>query len=381
MKRAISLLLTIGLLLSLGLTAAAAAGMENFKTSRLYTGFTDVPQEAWYHSSVKAAYEYGLVKGATETTYQPNGALTVAEAIVLADRIHMLYETGKDTLQNGTPWYQTYVDYALAEELITGSTFDSYTRPITRGEMADLFSRALPTTEYTVINSIPENCPEDIVGHAFEENIRVLYRAGILTGNDVFGTFTPDQGIIRSEAAAIVSRIVDPSLRRKIELLEKWEYENVTVAMPYGADAAEPDMTTADGGLELLHEQAGIMVYKTKNASGGKAEMTIFEVPQEELGAALAEGLGIASMQGVKTAFGNIRAYRYDFELPADTETKLAMSGSFYVWMQGVDMMTVVVTTVHDGSAAGIEAARPLLADLVNNVRVSGNASSIHLVK
>jgi hypothetical protein len=53
------------------------------------------------------------------------------------------------------------------------------------------------------------------------EAIYRLYQAGILTGNDRYGTFTPDASISRSAAAAIISRVVEPSLRQHIALEEK----------------------------------------------------------------------------------------------------------------------------------------------------------------
>lgn len=45
-----------------------------------------------------------------------------------------------------------------------------------------------------------------------------VYRAGILTGNDGFGTFTPDSNILRSEVAAIVTRMTERSARKTISI-------------------------------------------------------------------------------------------------------------------------------------------------------------------
>jgi len=381
MKKIISFMLVLALTCTLGITGMAAGGMKNFTASRTYTGFTDVAEGAWYHGSVKAAFEYGLVKGSTPTTYNPTGTLTVAEAIVMADRIHMLYETGKDTLQNGTPWYQPYVDYAMQAGILTEGAFDSYTRNITRAEMADLFTRALPGKEYGLLNDIDEACPADVVGHKFAASIRTLYQAGVLTGNDPFGTFIPDANIIRSEAAAIVSRIVDPTLRKQVQLLEAWDYEHITVGIPYGALPTTPDAETADGGLELMHRDAGIMVYKTINATGGADGMTVLNVPRDVLGAELAKGLGISSVTGYELTFGSRPAYRFDFDMPAGDDDAAALTGSFYVYLKGSDMYMIAVMGIHDGSAEGAAAVRPLMADMVNSVKVEGHGPSIKLAK
>ena len=57
------------------------------------------------------------------------------------------------------------------------------------------------------------------------------------------------------------------------------------------------------------------------------------------------------------------------------------VSGSFYVWMQGTEMMMAAATVLHDGTDADRAEARALLADLVNNITVSGNMSSIKLAR
>ncbi len=49
----------------------------------------------------------------------------------------------------------------------------------------------------------------------YADEIYMLYRAGITIGSDARGTFNPDKFIKRSEVAAIVTRMVDDSLRIK----------------------------------------------------------------------------------------------------------------------------------------------------------------------
>jgi len=47
----------------------------------------------------------------------------------------------------------------------------------------------------------------------YRDAILTLYRAGVLTGNNVQGTFSPGNNITRAEAAAIISRVILPSSR------------------------------------------------------------------------------------------------------------------------------------------------------------------------
>ena len=46
--------------------------------------FLDVPSDSWYYSSVKAAWENGLIDGVTANEFKPNATLTVAQTIKLA---------------------------------------------------------------------------------------------------------------------------------------------------------------------------------------------------------------------------------------------------------------------------------------------------------
>jgi hypothetical protein len=74
--------------------------------------------------------------------------VTLAEALTMAARVHRIYQTGADGFVQSTPWYQVYVDYCVAQGIITGSDFADYTRPATRAELAYIFSNALPEAEF-----------------------------------------------------------------------------------------------------------------------------------------------------------------------------------------------------------------------------------------
>ena len=53
---------------------------------------------------------------------------------------------------------------------------------------------------------------------SYAEAVYRLYDAGVLTGNDAYGTFTPFSYITRGAAAAIVGRMADASLRKAVTL-------------------------------------------------------------------------------------------------------------------------------------------------------------------
>ena len=63
-------------------------------------------------------------------------------------------------------------------------------------------------------NAIPDVKATD----KFAPEIYEFYRAGILTGSDVKGTFHADSTIKRSEAAAILLRMFEEAARKSIAL-------------------------------------------------------------------------------------------------------------------------------------------------------------------
>ncbi len=200
MKRILSSILVIVLVLSLAPMTFAA------------TAFTDVAYSAWYFEDVAYAVSNGLVNGKTSTTYEPESQLTAAEAVKLASAMHQLDEDGKVTLEAGDPWYQPYVDYAKNEKIIDKNY--NWNTPITRGEYMDIFSRALPDSELTPINTVINNSIPDVdISDDYAEGIYKLYRAGVLQGSDSARNAFPDDTIKRSEVAAILTRMMDSSRR------------------------------------------------------------------------------------------------------------------------------------------------------------------------
>ena len=124
MKKLLSLVLSLALAFSLCVPAMAASeSMANFQKTATYNNqFSDVSASYWATPSIKLCYEYGFMKGTTPKQFSPTGALTVAEAIVMAARLHEIYTTGQSTLTNGEPWYQTYVNPASSRPATSPAT-------------------------------------------------------------------------------------------------------------------------------------------------------------------------------------------------------------------------------------------------------------------
>ena len=183
--------------------------------------FVDVPVSAWYADAVRDAWANGLIDGVDAAHFDPDGSLTVAQAIKLAAALHQRIENGTVTLKNGSPWYRSYLEYAVEhgviEESYLGYSAAALNAPVQRAEFAHiLYGAAKP---YAAINEIGANALPDVkTGDRYADEIYTLYRAGVLTGSDRSATFYPTSLIRRSEAAAILIRAFDEEARRTLTL-------------------------------------------------------------------------------------------------------------------------------------------------------------------
>ena len=217
MKKWMSLILTAALAASLCVPAMAAGG--KFEKVNTYTPgqFTDVPEDLWCAGNVQTAYEYGIMGGKSDTYFDTASSLTVAQTIVMACRLHSGYTGDGAEFAAGDPWYQSYLDYAAENGILW--EYDDYDAPVSRAAFAMIAGSALQDAALPVISDVEEGAIPDVPLDAnYTEAVYRLYDAGVLTGNDAYGTFTPFSHITRGAAAALVSRMADPSLRVAVTL-------------------------------------------------------------------------------------------------------------------------------------------------------------------
>ena len=212
---------------------SAFAALSSFTTQRSYLNqFVDVASDAWYYDNVKTAYELGLVNGSSTSTYSPDSNITVAEVQTIVARIHATYHGNEISAVDGA-WYTPYIEYCI-EHIDREICSMAYMAdgdeimadmPASRAYFAYLMYSALPSEEYTEINSIADGSLPDVdavlLGSGAPERIYTLYRAGILTGSDEYGTFHPYTNITRAEVAAIISRMIDPVQRKSLSLQQQ----------------------------------------------------------------------------------------------------------------------------------------------------------------
>lgn len=157
--------------------------------------------------------------------------------------MHEKYTTGKVTQGNSPTgkWYESYVAYAKKNNIITVDY--NWETKATRAGYISIFAHALPDSGLKAINEVPDGSIPDVpMSHAQAADIYKLYRAGIIQGVDSQFTCNHAANIKRSEVAAILTRMMDESARKKFTTVTTGELNITTqpkdVTVKEGEDAA-----------------------------------------------------------------------------------------------------------------------------------------------
>ena len=248
---ALAVILTFHLLSGFARTAEEASG---FTPIRTYTDqFADVSAGDWYYDTVTTLYELGLTEG-KGSGFDPDGELTVAEAVTMAARLRSLYETGDSEAgpasyaTEGGSWYLPYISYLQSAGTLGQELEGAYNRPATRAEMAHVLALALPESWFEPVNQELVTAAydsgqfiQDVTDTTpYQEDILRFYIWGITEGVDETGAFLPDEHVSRCQAAAMASRLAYSELRLTLdwEVLPSYSRRGTTLA-----DLVESDGT------------------------------------------------------------------------------------------------------------------------------------------
>lgn len=179
--------------------------------------FTDVDAHDWYYEYVQVMCGLGLMSGVKPDSFAPNSTVPLSQGVTMAVRVYEQYRGIEEPEKKPDgPWYTYYFQQAEAYGLLPETLKDvSPLRAATRAELASILWKCLPEEEMAVINeteSIPDYSPEE----PYWEGVLALCQTGILIG-DNHGRFWPDNRIRRSELAAVITRMVLPQYRIKLD--------------------------------------------------------------------------------------------------------------------------------------------------------------------
>lgn len=219
-KRLLTLCLTLTMLLSTLPFAAAAEG-DDWLIPRMrdYAAFTDTAGTIC-EEEADICCKAGLMDGVDSRHFLPQSGLTHAQIIVISARFHRLLSGGtldyfEPISLTGADWWTPYDGYLRQEipSLASSEDYAAMTQTPTgschRGEFLTLLAAVLKDTGTT----LPEINQVSAVPDCQKADLIAFYRWGVLSGKDEYGTLEEDAALTRAAAAAMLARIVDPSLR------------------------------------------------------------------------------------------------------------------------------------------------------------------------
>lgn len=125
------------------------------------------------------------------------------------DEDHTKREVIREALVDNAPeagaWYRDAAYYAVNNDV--NINFTAPEEPATRALFATWLALAAGRMpEVRLVDAIPDV-------DATDKDTYALYRAGVLTGKDEYGSFDAEGTLTRAEAATMVARVLDDSLR------------------------------------------------------------------------------------------------------------------------------------------------------------------------
>jgi hypothetical protein len=208
MKRIICLILTLMLSVSF---IGAYADTTTAKLNDLI--INEKPH--WAYDTIIRAASGNIIVGYPDGTFRPNNNVEVDAYIkMVICALGNSFDNGKDY------WASPFIEKAVNLKLINDNEFNTYRRAITREEAAKIIVQALSTIEQLpseeqidkYISKIPDY---KNIGDEYKKFVLSAYATGMITG-DTKGTFSPKYYLSRAEAAVIIMRILDKSLRKPI---------------------------------------------------------------------------------------------------------------------------------------------------------------------
>ena len=193
MKRILGAILTAVFLSALSIPCAAA------DTGRTYPGFSDVAEGSASYEAVKLCYERGLMNGTSDTAFNPQGKLSIAQLVVLAARLYDLQNGGDGTVPDLPDLRQPYLRFYDSEGNLFASFNSAQELQYNAGEQPYISLSNAPDAP-----DLPETCKLEI---GFEDYGQVRSFEGVKESHESAGG-TMHQGFVGTGY-----RFADPEAR------------------------------------------------------------------------------------------------------------------------------------------------------------------------
>ena len=237
-KRMISLILSLTLLLSLSVSAFAAA-------PTVQPHFTDVPTSHWAYTQIERAYSDGVIAGTAGNAanytgvFSPSGTLTEAQFVTIMTRAFFNdeLEAAKKSVGPNAKWYAAAQKVAEDKHLLT-FVQGKMDAPITRYDMAAIMTNIMDAKEFSgrpgatkIEETFDKIADFKSIPNSYQISVASVFAMGLIAGTDSKGTFSGASYMNRAQAAVVYGRMKDAFLNAG---------DNGTTTKP---DTTKPDTT------------------------------------------------------------------------------------------------------------------------------------------
>ena len=218
-KRMISLILSLTLLLSLSVSAFAAAPTTQ-------SHFTDVPTSHWAYTQIERAYSDGVIAGTAGNAanytgvFSPSGTLTEAQFVTIMTRAFFNdeLEAAKKVVGSNAKWYAAAQKVAEDQHLLT-FVQGKMDAPITRYDMAAIMTNIMDAKEFSGRPGLAETeatfdkiADFKSIPNSYQISVASVFAMGLIAGTDSKGTFSGASYMNRAQAAVVYGRMKDAFL-------------------------------------------------------------------------------------------------------------------------------------------------------------------------
>ena len=176
--------------------------------------FTDLKEDGWYLDSVRYVYFNGMMNGMSETTFEPDTALTRAMYVTMLYRL-----SGEPSVKvgnvyadvKGDEWYAKAVSWGTENGIVEG--YDGKFSPmdsITREQMAAMMYRyaELNGCDVSASASFDSFSDGSTVSEWAKEEMSWAVASKLIQGHEN-GTLEPQGNATRAQAAAVLQRFAE----------------------------------------------------------------------------------------------------------------------------------------------------------------------------
>ncbi len=219
MKKSISLLLTVCMLLGVALSIPSGAYLtEDYytRTDEAHLPFEDVKESHWFFEAVKFCYVNSVVSGMNEYTFGHGTALTRAQFVTMLANTENIdtSEYKVDIFDDVTSdkWFYGAVSWAYSEGIVSGMSETEFepNEALTRAQLAVVMNNYMKD-KYTVeINDsvLDRFTDKPKAEYWYYEAMKFAVSAGLISGNSN-GTLAATDTVTRAQAAVIFKSFME----------------------------------------------------------------------------------------------------------------------------------------------------------------------------